>query len=112
MGYVIKWRSTITDIEGQGARPLSLFVAQAAAEEMNVMYPEVHHWVELYEEKAMDSNDRYDFSYLSTDDLAQMLIDVARANFLEDAEFKEAVRMEIARRKPTVIEEDSDDDDE
>ena len=56
----------------------------------------------------MDSNDGYDFSYLSTDDLAQMFIDVARANFPEDAEFKEAVRKEIARRKPTVTEEDND----
>lgn len=56
----------------------------------------------------MNSNDRYDFNYLSTDDLARTFIDVVRTNFPEDAEFKEAVRMEIARRKPTVTEEDND----
>ncbi|MBC8249252.1 MAG: hypothetical protein H8E90_06195 [Anaerolineales bacterium] len=54
------------------------------------------------------SDNEYDFSYLSTDELARMLIDLARTNFPEDAEFKEAVRKEIAGRKPTVTEEDSD----
>ena len=55
----------------------------------------------------MNSNDRYDFSYLSTDDLARMFIDVVQVNLPEDAEFKEAVRMEIAGRKPTVTEENN-----
>ena len=62
----------------------------------------------MTEKKTMSSDKGYDFSYLSTDELARMLIDVARANFPEDAEFKEAVRKEIARRRPTVTEEDND----
>lgn len=42
----------------------------------------------------------YDFSWASIEDLAQMLIDCARAGFEEDAEFVNAVREEIGKRRP------------
>lgn len=42
----------------------------------------------------------YNFNYLTTDQLAQMFIEVVRAGFKGDKEFTDALREEIKRRKP------------